>query len=166
MAAAAETLAAPGAASELALEPSLQQAEAYLRGSLTGASAGEACNLIALRHSFIDDCETPVSAFLKLRQLAPNEPAFLLESADQGQRVGRWSFIGFRPREVVRWSLGDGGDPYELAATHVARFHQPPIPDAPPFTGGAVGYFGYDLVRTVEPLGTPRRIPWDCPTWR
>src|SRR6476660_2644449 len=83
-------------------------------------------NLIPLRTSFIDDCETPVSAFLKLRALAPGQPAFLLESADQGQRVGRWSFIGVRPRAVVRWSLRDGGDPYALAAEHVARFEQAP----------------------------------------
>src|SRR3979411_2381954 len=52
-------------------------------------------NLIPLRHSFIDDCETPVSAFLKLRE---DGPAFLLESADPGQRVGRYSVIGGRPR--------------------------------------------------------------------
>jgi anthranilate synthase component 1 len=112
-------------------------------------------NLIPLRHSFIEDCETPVSAFLKLRELAPGEPAFLLESADQGQRVGRYSFIGFRPREVLRWSLADGGDPYASAAAHLARFSQAPISDGPPFTGGAVGFFGYDLVRAVEPLAQP-----------
>ena len=88
--------------------------------------------------------------------MAPGEPAFLLESADQGQRVGRYSFIGYRPRAVLRWSLGDGGDPYALAAEYVGRFSQAPMTDAPPFTGGAVGYFGYDLVRTVEPLGDPR----------
>jgi anthranilate synthase component I len=112
-------------------------------------------NLIPLRHRFIDDCETPVSAFLKLRELAPGEPAFLLESADQGQRVGRYSFIGFQPRAVLRWSLGDGGDPYALAADALARYSQAPLQDAPPFTGGAVGFFGYDLVRTVEPLAEP-----------
>jgi anthranilate synthase component 1 len=112
-------------------------------------------NLIPLRYSFIEDCETPVSAFLKLRAQAPGEPAFLLESAEQGQRVGRWSFIGVRPRAVLRWSLSDGGDPYALAAERIARFRQAPMPDAPPFTGGAVGFFGYDLVRTVEPLGEP-----------
>src|SRR5262245_63086857 len=121
-------------------------------------------SLIPLRHSFIDDCETPVSAFLKLRQLAPEEPAFLLESADQGQRVGRYSFIGVRPRSVLRWSLGDPGDPYALAAEAVAGFDQAPAgPEAPPFTGGAVGCFGYDLVRTVEPLGPPGPDPLGLP---
>ncbi|MDQ6915221.1 MAG: anthranilate synthase component I [Actinomycetota bacterium] len=117
-------------------------------------------NLIPLRHAFIDDCETPVSAFLKLREAGPS---FLLESADQGQRVGRYSFIGFRPRRVVRWSLGDGGDPYALAAAEVARHRQAPLPDLPPFAGGAVGFFGYDLVRTVEPLGEPNPDPLGLP---
>ena len=55
-------------------------------------------NLVPLRHTFIDDCETPVSAFLKLRGRRPEYPAFLLESAEQGRRVGRWSFIGLRPQ--------------------------------------------------------------------
>jgi anthranilate synthase component 1 len=115
-------------------------------------------NLIPVRETFIADCETPVSAFLKLRGLAPGEPAFLLESAEQGQRMGRYSFIGFRPRSVLRWSLGDPGDPYALAAAAVAECRQAPSSDGvagPPFTGGAVGFFGYDLVRTVEPLGDP-----------
>ncbi len=120
-------------------------------------------NLVALRHSFIDDLETPVSAFLKLRGRDPQFPAFLLESAEQGQRVGRYSFIGVRPRKVVRWSLGDGGDPYALAASEVGAFRQAPFPDAPPFAGGAVGFFGYDLVRTVEPLGDPNPDPVGLP---
>src|SRR5471030_1652315 len=72
-------------------------------------------NLIPVREMFIDDCQTPVSAFLKLRQKGEGLGSFLLESADQG-RVGRYSFIGYRPRKVVRWSLGDPGDPYRLAA--------------------------------------------------
>ncbi|MGN6373745.1 MAG: anthranilate synthase component I [Solirubrobacteraceae bacterium] len=119
------------------------------------AVAADTHNLIPLRETFIADCETPVSAFLKLRALAGGEPCFLLESADQGQRLGRWSFIGFRPRSVLRWSLADGGDPYALAAAEVARCRQAALPDLPPFAGGAVGYFSYDLVRTVEPLGDP-----------
>ena len=129
---------------------------AQVRPSLERARelAGE-YNLIALCHSFIEDCETPVSAYLKLQELALGEPSFLLESAEQGQRVGRWSFIGVRPRAVLRWSLADGGDPYALAAEHLGRFRQAPLEEAFPFAGGAVGFFGYDLVRAVEPLGAP-----------
>jgi anthranilate synthase component 1 len=119
--------------------------------------AGE-YNLIPVRHTFIDDLETPVSAFLKLRGGRTQDattPAFLLESAEQGQRVGRYSFIGVQPRKVVRWSLGDEGDPYAVAQEAVAAHRQAPLPDLPPFSGGAVGFFGFDLVRTVEPLGPP-----------
>src|SRR5437588_3533495 len=138
------------AADAPAVTPSLDEVRALAREH----------NLIPLRHSFIDDCETPVSALLKLREAGP---AFLLESADQGQRVGRYSFIGFRPQRVVRWSLGEGGDPYALAAAEVARHRQAPLPDLPPFAGGAVGFFGYDLVRTVEPLGAPNPDPLGLP---
>ena len=109
-------------------------------------------NLVPVIQTYLEDCETPVSAFLKLRGAGP---AFLLESAEQGQRVGRWSFIGYRPRSVVRWVLADGGDPYALAAAEAERHRQAPIPGLPPFAGGAVGFFGYDCVRTVEPLGPP-----------
>src|SRR3954447_516624 len=97
----------------------------------------ESASVVPVRHTFVEDCETPISAFLKLRG---DGPAFLLESAEQG-RVGRWSFIGFRPRSVLRWSLGDAGDPYALAAAEVARYRQAPLPDLPPFSGGAVGCF-------------------------
>ncbi|MFZ0090276.1 MAG: anthranilate synthase component I [Solirubrobacteraceae bacterium] len=117
-------------------------------------------NLIPLCETFIDDCQTPVSAFLKLRD--PTQPSFLLESADQG-RVGRYSFIGFRPRKVLRWSLGDPGDPYAVAADELRRFRAASFPGLPPFAGGAVGMFAYDLVRAVEPLGSPNPDPVGLP---
>jgi anthranilate synthase component 1 len=119
-------------------------------------------NVIPLRETFIDDCETPVSAFLKLRDPNPTRPAFLLESADQG-RVGRYSFIGYKPSKVLRWSLGDPGDPYAIAAAELGRYRPAPLPDMPPFAGGAVGMFAYDLVRTVEPLGAPNPDPLGLP---
>ncbi len=101
----------------------------------------------------IDDCETPVSAFLKLRA-AFDGPAFLLESAEHG-RLGRYSYLGFLPAKTLRWSLGDEGDPYQLAHDLVSDTAVEPFDEAHPFNGGAVGIFGYDLVRTVEQLGEP-----------
>jgi anthranilate synthase component I len=110
-------------------------------------------NLVPLRHTFIADCETPVSAYLKLRG---GGPSFLLESAEQGQRVGRWSFLGFRPRTTIRMALGEHPDPYAAVADEMARYRIAPLDGLPPFAGGAVGLFGYDLVRSAEPtVGMP-----------
>ncbi|MGO9750442.1 MAG: anthranilate synthase component I family protein [Solirubrobacteraceae bacterium] len=128
-------------ASEAQLVPSLSETRELLRSH----------DLVPLRETLIEDCETPVSAFLKLRE---DGPCFLLESADHG-RVGRYSFIGYRPRKVLRWSLGDPGDPYALVAAELSSCRAAPLPGLPPFAGGAVGVFAYDLVRTVEPLGEP-----------
>jgi anthranilate synthase component 1 len=154
-------VAAEGAG--LGLEPSLEQARAL-------AAEG---NVVPVRARFVDDCETPVSAFLKLRAgEEPGAPCFLLESAEQGQ-VGRYSFVGIRPRSVLRWSDGtlteDDGpavavdDPYGAVAAHLANYELAPVEGLPPFAGGAVGFFGYDLVRTVEPLGEPNPDPLGLP---
>src|SRR3954451_21562244 len=154
---------AVAADSELRLEPSLDQAR----------ELAEQGNVVPVCARFLDDCETPVSAFLKLRAGEPEgAPCFLLESAEQGQ-VGRYSFVGFRPRSILRWSDGvlsesdaedrEVGDPYAAVAEHLARFRPAPVEGLPPFSGGAVGFFGYDLVRTVEPLGAPNPDPLGLP---
>jgi anthranilate synthase component I len=124
-------------------------------------------DLVPLYETFVDDTQTPVSAFLKLRAGfagGPHRPSFLLESAEQG-RVGRYSFIGVRPRTVLRWSLADEGDPYALAQAELAHRRAPAeVPGLElPFAGGAVGFFAYDLVRTVEPLGDPNPDPLGLP---
>jgi len=117
--------------------------------------------LVPLRHTFVADTETPVSAYLKLRG---DGPSFLLESAEQGQRFGRWSFIGYRPRAVMRMDEGaltvDGEprectDPYAAVADELTRYRIAPLEGLPPFAGGAVGLFGYDLVRHAEPTVGP-----------
>jgi anthranilate synthase component 1 len=115
-------------------------------------------SLVPLRHTFIDDCETPVSAYLKLRG---SGPSFLLESAERGQRFGRWSFLGVRPRRVIRLEAGGeleidgqplgGADPFAVVQAELDRYRLAPLPDLPPFAGGAVGLFGYDLARIAEP---------------
>src|ERR1700746_2131490 len=112
---------------ELRIEPSLEQAR-------TLAAEG---NVVPIRTSFVDDCETPVSAFLKLRAGEPGgAPCFLLESAEQGQ-VGRYSFVGIRPRSLLRWSDGilsetgeaerQAADPYAAVAESLARFQLAPV---------------------------------------
>jgi anthranilate synthase component 1 len=132
---------------------------------------------------FIDDTETPVAAFLKLRAGEPEgAPCFLLESAEQGQ-VGRYSFVGLRPRALLRWNEGvlsewrgddlgvgtaatnsdSAPDPYAAVAERLRQYRPAPVPDLPPFAGGAVGFFAYDLVRTVEPLGEPNPDPLGLP---
>ena len=148
----------------LGLEPDLDRAREL---------AADA-NVIPVSYRFVDDCETPVSAFLKLRDAFAG-PSFLLESAEQG-RLGRYSFLGFRPRTELRWTQGEltetgedgptaveAGDPYAAVADVLARFKVASAEDLPPFAGGAVGFFGYDLVRAIEPLGEPNPDPLGLP---
>src|SRR3954470_2083470 len=129
--------------SGLKISPGLEEVRQLARDS----------TLVPLRHTFIADCETPVSAYLKLRG---DGPSFLLESAEQGQQVGRWSFLGFRPRAVIRLAHGEHPDPYGLVDEELARYRIAPLDGLPPFAGGAVGMFGYDLARSAEPtVGEP-----------
>jgi anthranilate synthase component 1 len=118
---------------------------------------------VPVAHTYLDDCETPVSAMLKLRG---DGPCFLLESAEQGQRLGRYSMIGIDPQAVVtardgvvtlRRSDGteerlDTDDPFGTIQSLVDDAAMAPPAEPLAFWGGAVGYFGYDMVRTVEHL--------------
>jgi anthranilate synthase component 1 len=96
--------------------------------------------------------ETPVSAFLKLSR--GEEQAFLLESVEPGERVGRFSFLGARPRGALRTTTGSGDGPFALL-DGFARAGRGVQPDGfPPLTGGLVGFLGYDAVARLEPRVT------------
>ncbi len=127
-------------------------------------------NVLPITHTFVSDLETPVSAFLKL-----GEPrrAFLLESAEQGQRLGRYSFLGIGARASVTYADGrltvqENGrrlnithaDHFDAVADVVRGYRPPGTSGLPPRAGGLVGYFGYDLVRHLEalPQGPPDDI--------
>ncbi len=121
-----------------------------------------AYHVVPVTHSFFSDLETPVSAFLKL---GCERRAFLLESAEQGRRLGRYSFLGIGARAAISYRDGtlrveDGGvprelpcdDPFAAAGDLVARQGGAPASDVPSLAGALVGYFGYDLVRRLERL--------------
>ena len=109
------------------------------------------------------DLLTPVSAFLAV---AANEPdAFLLESIERGEQIGRYTFLGARPYLQVR-ARGDEillqrGRKREqhrgsvlTIVKELLRQHRPAtLAGLPPFTAGAVGYFAYDSVRQLEKIG-------------
>jgi anthranilate synthase component 1 len=107
-------------------------------------------NVIPVYKSVIADFLTPVSAFLKLEK--DRSHAFLLESVEGGERIARYSFLGGDPFLVKRYKDGQPGNFMQDLRATMARFKSVKLPNLPPFTGGAVGYFGYDMVRTIEEI--------------
>ena len=132
-------------------------------------------NLIPVYFELLADMETPVSAYQKLRGKGP---AFLFESVEGGEHIGRYSFIGAEPavtlvqegqtvvvregRKTTRVKFKR--DPLEVVEQVMARYRPVTLPGLPRFSGGAVGFLGYEFIHHVEPvvprpkrddLGTP-----------
>jgi len=101
--------------------------------------------LIPVYREVLADMLTPVRAYTLL--CPPGSPGFLLESVEGGERLARYSFIGFQPKSL---DLGDG-DPLP-ALRSVAAESTAPVPGVPRFHGGAVGYLGYETARHFERL--------------
>ena len=107
------------------------------------------------------DLLTPVSAFLKIAE--HSDYAFLLESVEGGEHVGRYSFLGKDPFMIVRGRDGEttleqagvrtsrSGPFIETLRSLMAEFQSPFVPDLPRFTGGAVGFLDYDAAEWFEP---------------
>jgi anthranilate synthase component 1 len=155
--------------------------------SLTEAKrlAGNADTLL-LRATRPADLETPIGAFLRLDDGAT--PAYLLESVEGGERLGRYSFLGVGPRRLLEVRDGiartltrpvtvesyspdlpvessPADDPLEAIRRFVPRRRVQPTEGMPRFTGGAVGALAYDAVSTFEPtVPQPDRDPVGVPT--
>jgi len=119
--------------------------------------------LVPVVKSVSADLLTPVSAFLAIAEKEPN--AFLLESNERGEQIGRYTFLGVRPYmrlqargKVVEIERGRHRERHEGSVFEFVKLllseHKPAtIPGLPPFTAGAVGYFSYDAVRQLEKIG-------------
>ncbi len=120
--------------------------------------------LVPVAKTVSADLRTPVSAFLSIAADEPN--AFLLESVEGGEKVGRYTFLGVRPYMILRSRGRDitiqqhgrtqhqEGSIFEVL-DHMLREHRSAkVHGLPPFTGGAVGFFSHDVVRQLEKLPT------------
>jgi anthranilate synthase component 1 len=133
-------------------------------------------SLVPVYRTVTADLETPVSAFLRIASEEPE--AFLLESVEGGEHVGRYTFIGVEPykkmvaqgrritvRERRRERTFDG-DIFEELKRALGGHSPAPLPGLPPFTAGAVGFFAYDVVRQIERLPATAkdelRVPDAC----
>ena len=123
----------------------------------------QSATLVPVVKSVSADLLTPVSAFLAIAGKEPH--AFLLESVERGEQIGRYTFLGARPYMRLR-ARGSAieiqrgrkmerhqGSVFEFVKLLLSE-HQPAnVPGLPPFTAGAVGYFSYDVVRQLEKIG-------------
>ena len=138
--------------------------------------AGRARALIPVWRDVLLDTDTPVSAFAKLRR---GPFAFLLESAPAGGETwARYTFLGTEPGGA--WRLRDGvvdewhpdrgwhgarrpADPIADLGARLREYEPVAVPELGAFWGGAVGYFGYDVVRLIERLPHPPARVLDVP---
>ncbi len=131
-------------------------------------------NLIPLYREILADFETPVSAFAKIDH---GPSAYLLESIEGGEKWARYSFLGSGSPVVIYEEGGDlillrgkrkkripsRGNPLERVRELMAGYRPVTVPGLPRFVGGAVGYLGYDIVRTFEDLQARRKDHLNLP---
>ena len=144
-------------------------------------------NLIPVTRRLLADIETPLSAYRKIRGAGES---FLFESVEGGEHIGRYSFVGCNPRALIRQTgnrvdIVENGktvetfsvscaagaknvkDGLEVVERVMKKYRAVSVPGLPRFTGGAVGFIGYEFIHDVEPvvprppkdeLGTPTML--------
>ncbi len=136
------------------------------------ALASRGHNRIPLVLESFADLDTPLSLYLKLACAGgDSRNSFLLESVVGGERFGRYSFIGL-PAKTRLSAVGTAvtvsgpqgeerhlADPLDFVERYLAQFRAAPLPQLPRFCGGLAGYFGYDVVRHIEPRLRDSRPP-------
>lgn len=123
-------------------------------------------NLIPVVRNLIADTETPIRVF---QHFYEENRAFLLESVEGGVKWARYSFIGTDPFMMIRAKHGvteiagpegtitSKDKPVDVLKAYLRDYKSPSLPDLPRFTGGAVGFFGYDLLQYYEKLPKHRK---------
>jgi anthranilate synthase component I len=134
------------------------------------ALAEQGYNRIALVREVLADLDTPLSLYLKL---AGGAYTYLLESVEGGENSGRYSMVGLAARTLISvreyqvtvttdgicMEKAEVENPLDWIRDYLAQFQVAPLAHLPKFTGGLVGYFGYDTVRYVEPRLGPNPHP-------
>ncbi|MEA5568882.1 anthranilate synthase component I [Anabaena sp. UHCC 0399] len=119
-------------------------------------------NFIPVYQEWVADLDTPVSAWYKF--CAGQPYSFLLESVEGGEKIGRYSLVGCDPLWILE-ARGDtttqrhrdgsqvlfAGDPFTALANCLAPFQPVKLPELPPGIGGLFGFWGYELIRWIEP---------------
>jgi anthranilate synthase component 1 len=124
-------------------------------------------NLIPVTRRILADLETPLAAYRKIRG---SGESFLFESVEGGEHLGRYSFVGCNPRAVIKQTgnrvevlengkvvesfvVGkDAKDGLEVIERVMKKYRAVAVPGLPRFTGGAVGFIGYEFIHDVEPV--------------
>jgi len=124
------------------------------------------------------DLDTPMSVYMKLKEAG--KPAFLLESVEGGEQVGRYSFIGVNPKGLLtvhgnivthqegerrtQFAIPEGQDPLHVIKRQLQAVNPVPVPGLPRLVGGAVGFMSYDIVRYFEDLPATASDDLQVPT--
>src|SRR4029077_330708 len=132
-------------------------------------------SLVPVAKTVAADLRTPVSAFLSVAADEPN--AFLLESVEGGEKIGRYTFLGARPflrlesrgaeitieRGRIKKVERRTGNVFEVIKELLQQHRPAAMEGLPPFTAGAVGYCAYDIVRRLENIGEHASDDLDVP---